>query len=384
MSKLGRQRVRAIVAWICWLAAVMTSATAAAAAVTPLATLSFSPDIPLTLGTVYVDPSALALYIFSSGSLSITKPSLPAGAHITGYAPWLTGQALLTLNLAASLPSDSKGGTVAVTPRDVVIFNTGTGFFAPPVFKGLSSGIPAGADIDAFTVDAATKNFIFSFDTTISLPRGPGVALIARPADLVEYNGTTYTQLFSGSASGVPAGLNLDAASMLPNGDFLLSFNAPGTIASINFGANDVLEYDPVHVLWSLAYKGSTHGWPDGSDIQALAAQIGPSVTPTPVPTRTATPSPTRTPTRTATHTPTRTPTRTATHTPTRTPTRTATHTPTRTPTRTATHTPTRTPTRTARIHRHERRRGLRRVLRLLCRPIRRRPRPSPVWVSTR
>ena len=167
----------------------MLGATAATAAVTPLATLSFSPDIPVTLGTVYVDPSVVALYTFSTGSLSLTKPSLPAGAHVTGYAPWLTGQALLTLNLAASLPSDSKGGTVAVTPRDVVIFNTGTGFFAPPVFKGLSSGIPAGADIDAFTVDSATKNFIFSFDTTISLPRGPGVALITRPADLVEYNG---------------------------------------------------------------------------------------------------------------------------------------------------------------------------------------------------
>ena len=44
-----RRRIRAIVAQIFWIAAAMLGATAATAAVTPLATLSFSPDIPLTL-----------------------------------------------------------------------------------------------------------------------------------------------------------------------------------------------------------------------------------------------------------------------------------------------------------------------------------------------
>jgi hypothetical protein len=225
-----------IVAIPAWAAVASTSAT-------PLASLSFSPDIPVTLDKVYVDPSAVALYSFSTGSLSLTKPTLPAGAHVTGYAPWKSGQVLLTFNVAATLPSDNKGDTVKVTPRDVVVFNTGTGFFGPLLFTGLSAGVPAGTDIDALAVGPANKNLIFSFDTTITLPKGSGVSLIVRPADLVEFNGATYTQLFSGSASGVPAGLNLDAAAMLANGHFLLGFNAPGTIAAINFGSNSKLDF---------------------------------------------------------------------------------------------------------------------------------------------
>jgi hypothetical protein len=352
-----RARVRTVAPLALFIAAILMSGAAAIAGFTRLATLSFSPDIPVRLGVTYVDPAVVGAYNVASNAISITSfPGLPPGIHITGYAAFSTNQTLLTLNAAASLPIDNKGDTVKVTARDVVPFNNTTKFFGPLVFLGRASGVPAGTDIDAFTTDPANKDFVFSFDTTITLGGAASTKLTVRPADLVEFNGLVYSMLFNASTAGVPAGLNLDAAAILPNDHFLLAFNAPGTIGDVNFGANDVLEYDPAHKVWSLAYKGAGHGWPDGSDIQALSAQVAPASTPTP--TRTATPTPTRLPTRTATAAPThtpvltrtiaRTPTPAPTHTPLRTPTRTPTAIPTRTHTAAPTHTALRTPTRTA------------------------------------
>ena len=167
----------------------------------------------------------------------------------------------------------------------------------------------------------------------------------------------------SGSASGVPAGgLNLDAASMLPNGHFLLGFNAPGTIASINFGPNDVLSMIRAHGLvigvqrldrWMARrqrYPGPVgkdrpirHAYPDPDCDAYAGADAYPDAYAHPDPDADcdAYPDPkqrrlrpahrqarrpglrrirTLMPTRTATHTPTRTPTRTPTPTPTHTP----------------------------------------------------------------
>ncbi len=92
--------------------AVVLMSGAAIAAVTPLATLSFSPDIPVTLGVTYVDPAAVGTYNFTSGAIAIMSfPGLPPGAHITGYAALSATEDALTLSVAANLPIDNKGNT---------------------------------------------------------------------------------------------------------------------------------------------------------------------------------------------------------------------------------------------------------------------------------
>ena len=348
----ARSRLRPTTLLALWIAASALMGAGLAAA-TPLDSLTFAPDIPVNLNNFLIEPAQLGTYFFVSKGMGVRGfDGPPDGSAITGHAV-LGAQDLLSFDIAVSLPNSSTGGTVTVTPRDVVAFTSKTGLFGPVVFSGASNGVPAGARIGAFTIDPNSFAFVFAFDITVTLPASGGTNLLAHPADLVSFTGGVFSPFFQGRLAGVPPGLNIDAAAVLPNGHLLLGFDGPGTIGAINFSPADVLEYDPVLKTFALAYKGATQGgWPDGAIIHALSAVVAtPSPTPTPTsfPTRTATATASRTgtPTPTSTHTPLPTATHTGTATPTHTITRTPTPSGTRTPTPSATRTPTPSATRT-------------------------------------
>ena len=69
---------------------------------------------------------------------------------------------------------------------------------------------------------------LLSFDTTVTLA---GVGLVA-DEDLVRFSAGLFTMVFDGSAQGIPAALDLDAANLEPGSTkLLLSFDGTGASA---------------------------------------------------------------------------------------------------------------------------------------------------------
>jgi len=305
-----------------------------ARAQTALSILCVTPDITVALTSGTVTPQELNCYgSHGTGALALVFSGVPAGTTVSAFFPISSTHQLVAIDTTSALPTNGIGGTVTVTPRDVVSYNSSTGFFSPSLyFAGAINGVPNGVNIDAISMDGS-GNLLLAFDTTIALPKTGGGTLTVKPADLVAFNGATYTLDFNSAAAGIPRGMDLVGAMKLPSSDLLLTMDGSGTIGAVSFFTpTDVLEFNPTGSTWVLSFNGATSdNWPNGSSIHGVFA----------VP---ATPSPTATPTATAKATRTATPTATAT----RTASATATATKTSTPTTTASATPSATATATA------------------------------------
>ncbi len=134
-------------------------------------------------------------------------------------------------------------------------------------FDGSAEGVPSGTAVDAVS-NASGGDLLLSFDITVNLG-----AITADDEDLVQFNGASFTLAFDGSSAGVPAALDLDGAHDLGNGILGLSFDGSGTLGGVDFDDEDVLEYDPIGPTWSMAYDGSAQhaGWSGGPDLDAVA-----------------------------------------------------------------------------------------------------------------
>lgn len=187
-------------------------------------------------------------------------------------------------------------------------------------FNAAANGIPEGVNTDAVAISEG--DLVLSFDTSVTLS---GTAF--EDEDLVRFTGaagggTPFTPFFIGSRAGVPSDLDLDGAQVIGTNHLLVSFDGSGAIGGVDFNDDDVLEYDSGN--WEVAYRGAAHhaGW-EAADLVALyAVPVAPSPTPTPTgaaATSTATSTPT--PPVTATETTTPLPSGSATPTPESTPT---------------------------------------------------------------
>jgi hypothetical protein len=342
---------RFVASILAMLAAAILISVGPAAAQTALSMLCVSPDITVALTSGTITPQQVQCYSFPSGTATINFAGIPAGVNVTGYLPLTAGETLVTFDITAALPTNGTGGTVTETPGDIAVYDPLTGFFSSALYFA-SVVIPDGTRIDAFGLDGS-GNLLLSFDVTISVPKSGGGTLTVKPGDLVSLKAGAYTLVFDSAAAGIPDGMNLDGATMLPNADLLMAFDEFGSIAGVNFTPEDVLEFNPGANSWVLAFDGIVRdNWPDGSIIQGVYAQVPATATSTPTATATASATATATKTATATATATstaRTPTATATATATKTATATATATSTGgTPTATATATKTATATATA------------------------------------
>lgn len=229
----------------------------------------FSPDITATLGptlSALVSDEDVASDDGAGTVLSmplVMISALPAGAEIAGFEYSTPFGWYLTLDTTAVLPGLPPG--TPAEPRDVVLWDIPSASFSI-AFDGSASSVPAGARIDALSVDMA-GNLVLSFDVTLMLP-GAGVI---DDEDLVRFSGGLYTLVFDGGASGVPAQLDLDAAQQ-DGSNLLLSFDASGNIAGIDFDDEDVLVYDTISFAWSIFFDGSASdpaNWP-AADLVAV------------------------------------------------------------------------------------------------------------------
>ncbi len=97
---------------------------------------------------------------------------------------------------------------------------------------------------DAVSVET-NGDLLLSFDGPVTLNSGG----LTQPEDLVLFDGSDLISYFDGSAAGVPSGLNLDASHSFVVDDHLgLSFDGPGTMnavsgSAVSFEDEDVLEF---------------------------------------------------------------------------------------------------------------------------------------------
>jgi hypothetical protein len=192
-----------------------------------------------------------------SPALSAMTSLIPENAGISDFELSSSAPTLLALDIPASLP----GLLTPAEPRDVVAFDATTSTFSY-VFVGVSAGVPDGIKIDAVSRNPS-GDLLLSFDTTLTLP---GVGTI-NPEDLVRYAGGTFTMVFDGSANGVLAGLDLDAASRVSEASnvLLVSFDGSGVVGGVPFDDEDVLRFDPGLGAFSMYADKSVSdpvGWP--------------------------------------------------------------------------------------------------------------------------
>lgn len=108
--------------------------------------------------------------------------------------------------------------------------------------------LPPGEDVDAFHFLPPSR-LLFSTTTSVSLG-----GVIYTPADVVEFDGVGYSLFFDGTDL-VGAGPNIDALSILPNGNLLISTSLAASLHGFDFANGDIVEVDPVAQTASL-YEG--------------------------------------------------------------------------------------------------------------------------------
>jgi hypothetical protein len=252
-------RQTAVVLWVVIIVCLALSPAILNAA-TPLASIEVSSDTTVTLTTQTLgDESVAKDDLAATGTVALVSLGpLPASADVDAYQRLPGGDQLFSVDTTVDLGFPA-------TPADVVRWD---GVAYSQDFDASAYGVPGNANVDAMTREWAQGDLLLSFDTTMEL-----AGTLVEDEDLVRFDGLNFTLFFDGTAVGVPATLDLDAAYLLFNGHLLLSFDGSGTIAGVALDDEDVLEYDPTLGIWELAYDGSAqHADWSTADLDALHA----------------------------------------------------------------------------------------------------------------
>lgn len=131
------------------------------------------------------------------------------------------------------------------------------------VFDADAAGLPAGVMTDAASI--APSGLLLSFDTTVDL----GGGVVAADEDLVLWDGAAFSLRLDGSAAGIPTELDVDAAQDLGGGSYLMSFDTTGSLGGVVFADEDVLRFDGSS--WTLEFDASVADadW-EGADLDAM------------------------------------------------------------------------------------------------------------------
>ena len=100
----------------------------------------------------------------------------------------------------------------------------------------------------------------------------PGQAVVARPGDVVIYDGVSYAIHFDALAKSVPDGVHTNAVTQGDIETLVLSFDTSGSVGGVDFDDEDVLEYDPIDGTWEMAWDASVERteWVNGADVNAV------------------------------------------------------------------------------------------------------------------
>ena len=203
----------------------------------------FSPDITARLGTVRSStPADHDISYDDAAGRVYTLPGFPAPVeadlNALHYDP-VPSLFLASFDVTAALPGLAAGSPAE--PRDVVSWDPATGLFAM-VFDGSTAGVPAGAQVDGVSLDAA-GDLVLSFDVTTALP---GVGAVD-DEDVVTFSAGSFSMLFDGSANGVGPSLDVDGVHRVVGTNvLLLSFDVSGSLGALAFDDEDVIAFDLV------------------------------------------------------------------------------------------------------------------------------------------
>jgi hypothetical protein len=231
-----------------------------APAATPVPYVSASPDVTVTLGVAnqVADNEDVAVDNLAGIVMLAPLGALPSASNVSGYELFKNGDQLVCFDTTVELP-----GAVIAQPGDVVRYASGVYSIE---FAAAANGVPAGTFCDAIATDASGK-LLLSFDVTVALPGG----VTAEDEDLARLDSPgAWSLFFDGSAAGIAPALDVDGAHRLENGNLALSFDVSGQLGGVDFDDEDVVEYDGS--TWSLAYDGSAQD-PDwaAADTDAIA-----------------------------------------------------------------------------------------------------------------
>ena len=129
-------------------------------------------------------------------------------------------------------------------------------------FSGSAVGIPKGVNIDAFGFITSGTIF-FSVDIPTTLGGGSYTE-----RDIILYDGTNFSTLLDGEAIGIPNGAHVDAATMLDDESIVFSLDIPASLGGSEYKAHDLIRWDGYS--FSLYFDGSGNGIPDGADIDGV------------------------------------------------------------------------------------------------------------------
>ena len=180
--------------------------------------------------------------------------------------------------LYLSMASNGTIGGVAFADEDILRFDGQTWSL---YFDGSDVGV-GGSDLFGFQI-VNSSTILMAFTTALTLN---GIAVT--PRDIVQFNATslgsvtagTFSMYFNGIDVGLDAnGESIDALTVLPGGQILLSTSGSATVPGVSAADEDVLEFTPATLgdvtsgTWALYFDGSDVGLADGSnneDIDAL------------------------------------------------------------------------------------------------------------------
>ncbi|MAG33992.1 MAG: hypothetical protein CL908_24195 [Deltaproteobacteria bacterium] len=226
-----------------WLAPLLLGMLALAPRLTTAQeVVSASPDIQIAIGVAGLATADEAVAADNQLGIVLLENlgSLPGSADVVAFGLDLGGDRLFVLDTTAAL-----AGGVTASRGDVVRYD---GASYSIEFDASAAGVPAGSVADAVSI--AADGLLLSFDTTVALP-----GLTVADEDLVHWDGAVFSLALDGSAEGIDAAHDVDAAQDLGGGAFLVSLDTMGTVGGITAADEDVLRFDGS--TWSLEFDAS-------------------------------------------------------------------------------------------------------------------------------
>ncbi|MEE8474894.1 MAG: PEP-CTERM sorting domain-containing protein [Myxococcota bacterium] len=192
---------------------------------------------------------------------------------LTVVLTWIrTGAAaalILSYGLEAGQPSSETLGGTVVRPPDAIDTASALLIFGP-----FPDSPPE--DIDALHV-LPNGNVVFSTSTDVN--QGFGGLASFENGSLIEWNGSSASVLLDENVLFGGANQDIDAFSILPNGNWLLSTTSTATFGGGSFENADLVEYDPINDLATLymgfgeatLFTGASQSNPDIDGLHVLA-----------------------------------------------------------------------------------------------------------------
>lgn len=222
-----------------------------------------TPDAPADLSATTFLPWQVVRNVAGAYTPSLT---LPPGTVIDALHRMDNGHWLL------SVESQTTLGGVTALPSDVLELYDFPGGYVKR-FDGVAGGVPPGANLDAIFLDGGDGgDLIMSFDVPSTIG-----GQTFEPADLVRFNGSSFSLYFDASAAVPPIPPTTNVTGADRRGSLvILTFDVPTTQGGQTFLPGQLVSWDGS----GFAPFYADPSWPPGSAIEALALLPQPGMVP--------------------------------------------------------------------------------------------------------